>query len=71
MSDDLLSADHTLTRLPLTLCVADCTFQGPTWNGGACATCGSTVEDELGVGVPVRLPESPGGCAGEAAAPMV
>lgn len=53
-----LSALHTDTRFPVTLCVADCTRQGPTLNGGACAAAaGRAALEELdGPGVDVLLP---------------
>lgn len=42
----------------MTLCEADCTRQGPTWNGGACAADGKAAEDD-GAGVDDLLPKGP------------
>ena len=42
----------------VTLCEADCTRHGPTWNGGACAAEGNAAEDD-GAGVDDRLPKGP------------
>lgn len=63
---------HTDTRLCVTLCVADCTRQGPTWNVGISCGAGSEpgvgedgppAADELalalGPGVEARLPDDP------------
>lgn len=54
-----MSALQTLTRLPVTLCVADCTRQGPTLKGGEWAAAGSDAPDDDGVGVDVRLRMEP------------
>lgn len=57
MSALLLSALHTETRLPVTLCVADCTRHGPTLNGDGRAAAGSAaLDDPAGPGVDVLLP---------------
>ena len=57
-----LSALHTETRFPVVLCVADCTFHGPTLNGSACAVAAGNVDVEgpEGPGVDDRLPVSEG-----------